>query len=158
LIVGIIRGGTVFVILMAASYLTFGFDVTVPGIGPICLFVFGLFLSAAMVGILVCILVLALGNRAEVAAWSLVSLMLLLCGIYYSVSILPNWVRPVAELIPLTYFLEYFRSFYGFGPTFPHSLLRGYASVLIYLGFEVFLMKTALRFAKRKGMLLKLSE
>jgi ABC-2 type transport system permease protein len=158
LIVGMIRGGSVFLILMAASYLFFGFDVTVPGVGPMCLFTLGLFLSAAMVGMLVCILVLTLGNRAEVAAWSLVSLMLLLCGIYYPVSILPGWIRPMAETIPLTYFLEYFRAFYSFAPTFSHALLRGYALVLVYLTAELFLMKAALRRAKRKGMLLKLSE
>ncbi|MFH1123317.1 MAG: ABC transporter permease, partial [Pseudomonadota bacterium] len=108
--------------------------------------------------ILVCILVLTFGNRAEVAAWSLVSLMLLLCGIYYPVSILPGWVRTLSELIPLTYFLEYFRGFYGFNPTFSHVLAKGYAMVLTYLSLEVVLMRAALRRAKRTGMLLKLSE
>ncbi|MCJ7596047.1 MAG: ABC transporter permease [Desulfobacterales bacterium] len=158
LIVGILRGGTVFIILMGASHLFFDFDFMVPGPGPILLFLFGLFLNAGMVGILVCILVLTFGNRAEVAAWSLVSLMLLLCGIYYPVSILPSWVRTLSELIPLTYFLEYFRGFYGFDPTFSHVLAKGYAMGLSYLCLEVFLMRAALRRAKRTGMLLKLSE
>jgi ABC-2 type transport system permease protein len=106
----------------------------------------------------VSILVLVFGNRAEVAAWSLVSLMLLVCGIYYPVSILPGWVQLGADLIPLTYFLEYFRHFYGFTPTLSHVLARGYVMVLVYLCLEVFLMKAALRRAKRKGILLKLSE
>jgi ABC-2 type transport system permease protein len=158
LIVGIARGGAVFSMLMAASYLFFDFDFKVPGALPMCLFVLGLFLSAAMVGVFVCILVLTFGNRAEVAAWSLVSLMLLVCGVYYPVSILPKWVALLAELIPVTYFLEYFRQFYGFQPTFSHVLIKGYASVLAYLVLEIFLMKVALRRAKRTGMLLKLSE
>jgi ABC-2 type transport system permease protein len=158
MIVGMLRGGSVFVILMGASSLLFDFDFTVPGAGALCLFLLGLFLSAAMVGGLVCILVLTLGNRAEVAAWSLVSLMLLVCGIYYPVSILPRWAAALAELIPLTYFLEYFRQFYGFAPTYSHGLIKGYASVLAYLVLEVYLMKAALRRAKRTGLLLKLSE
>jgi len=158
LIVGILRGGTVFFILMGASYLFFDFDFTIPGPGPILLFLFGLFLNAGAVGILVCILLLTFGNRAEVAAWSLVSLMLLLCGIYYPVSILPNWVRAISEMIPLTYFLEYFRSFYGFEPIFSHVLAKGYAMVLSCLVLEILVMKAALRRAKRTGMLLKLSE
>jgi ABC-2 type transport system permease protein len=158
LMVGTLRGGAVFLILMWASLALFGFDFTAPGAGPVFLFSLGLFLNAAMVGMLVCILVLLFGNRAEVAAWSLASLMLLVCGIYYPVSILPGWVRVGSELIPLTYFLEYFRRFYGFDPSYSHVLARGYILVGCYLFLEVLLMKLALRRAKRKGILLKLSE
>jgi ABC-2 type transport system permease protein len=158
LMVGIARGGAVFFILMGASYIIFDFNILVPGTGPMVLFLFGLFLSAAMIGILVSILVLTVGNRAEVAAWSFVSLMLLLCGIYYPVSILPNWIRVVAELMPLTYFLEYFRAFYGFQPTFSYVLGKGYAMVIAYLFLEIYLMQVALRRAKKRGILLKLSE
>lgn len=158
LVVGIARGGAVFAILSSASYSFFDFDFRVPGMGPLFLFLAGLFLCAAMVGILVCILVLIFGNRADVAAWSLVSLMLLVCGIYYPVSILPRWVTLIAGMIPLTYFLEYFRAYYGFQPVFAHALAKGYILGFGYLFLEVFLMKAALRRAKRTGLLLKLSE
>jgi len=158
MIVGVLRGGSVFFILMGASYLIFGFDFTTPGTLPLCLFLLGLFLSAAMVGLFVCILVFTFGLRAEVAAWSLVSLMLLVCGIYYPVSILPRWVMFLSELIPLTYFLEYFRQFYGFEPTFSHVLAKGSVTLVAYLSLELILVKAALRRAKRTGMLLKLSE
>ncbi len=158
LFVGILRGGLVFITLMAASYIIFDFNFTSPGILAIGLFVLGLFLSASMIGILVSILVLTIGNRAEVAAWSLVSLMLLICGIYYPVSILPYWIVVFAKLLPITYFLEYYRGFYGFEPTFSHVLLKGYTAVIAYLFLEVYLMKVALKRAKRKGILLKLSE
>jgi ABC-2 type transport system permease protein len=158
LVVGMARGGAVFFILMGASYAFFQFDFRVPGAGPLALFLFGLFLSAATVGVLVCILVLVFGNRADVAAWSLVSLMLLVCGIYYPVSILPGWAVPIAAIIPLTYLLEYFRQFYGFTPVFSNPLAKGYILVLGYLLGEILLMKVALRRAKKTGLLLKLSE
>jgi len=158
LVVGMARGGAVFFILMGASYAFFQFDFRVPGAGPLILFLFGLFLSAATVGVLVCILVLVFGNRADVAAWSLVSLMLLVCGVYYPVSILPGWAVPIAAMIPLTYLLEYFRQFYGFKPVFSNPLAKGYILVLAYLLVEIFLMKMALRRAKKTGLLLKLSE
>jgi hypothetical protein len=109
-------------------------------------------------GVLVCILLLIFGYRAEVAAWSLVSLMLLPCGIYYPVSMLPGWVGALAELIPLTYFLEDVRQFYGFEPNFPHVLAKGYLLVVACLVLELYLMRSALRRAKRTGILLKLSE
>jgi ABC-2 type transport system permease protein len=157
-LVGMARGLLVFFILMGASLWIFDFDFLVPGAVPIGLFLMGLFLSAATVGIFVCILVLLFGLRAEVAAWSLVSLMLLVCGIYYPVSILPGPIATLARLAPLTYLLEYFRSFYGFQPVSSHVILKGYTLTLAYLLLEVLLMKTALRRAKRTGILLKLSE
>jgi ABC-2 type transport system permease protein len=158
LMVGMARGGAVFIILMGASYFFFDFDFRVPGPGPLILFILGLFLCAATVGILVCILVLIFGNRADVAAWSLVSLMLLVCGIYYPVAILPAWVVAIAAILPLTYFLEYFRQFYAFSPIFSHALAKGYVLVIAYLFLEIFLMKVALRRAKKTGLLLRLSE
>jgi ABC-2 type transport system permease protein len=158
LVVGIIRGGAVYFMLMGASYLIFDFSFTVPGPLPTGLYIFGLFLSAATVGAFVCILVLTFGNRAEVAAWSMVSLMLLLCGIYYPISVLPRPIGALAELIPLTYFLDYIRHFYGFESTFTHPLIKGYSGVLAYLLLEVYLIKAAIGRAKRKGLLLKLSE
>jgi ABC-2 type transport system permease protein len=158
MIVGIARGGAVFLILVSASYLIFDFDFTAPGSVHVAVFLLGLFLSSAMVGIFVCILVFIFGLRAEVAAWSLVSLMLLVCGIYYPVSILPKWVTLLAELIPVTYFLEYYREFYGFSPFFTDVLLKGYVLLMFYLVLEIVMMKAALKRARRTGMLLRLSE
>ena len=158
LMVGIIRGGTVLLILLGASFFLFGFNFMVPGFGPVILFAVGLFLNAAMVGMLVCILVFVFGYRAEVAAWSLVSLMLLVCGIYYPVSVLPAWAATIARCIPLTYFLDYFRQYYGFASTFSGVLFKGYALLATYLGIEVLMMRIALVRAKRTGILLKLSE
>jgi len=158
LVMGVVRGGTVLLILMGASQSFFGFNFLLPGSGPLLLFTLGLFLCAATIGMLVCILVLVFGNRADVAAWSLVSLMLLICGIYYPVTILPHWAIFAAQVIPLTYFLEYFRQFYGFPPVFSDPLIKGYALVLVYLFLEIVGMGLALRRAKRTGLLLKLSE
>jgi ABC-2 type transport system permease protein len=67
-------------------------------------------------------------------------------------------VQNLAEIIPLTYFLEYFRLFYGFPPISSHVLAKGYGMVIVYLVIEVLAMKMALQRAKRTGLLLKLSE
>jgi len=158
MMIGMIRGGLVFIFLAGASCFLFGFNFAGRGFVPVALFVAGLFLNAAVVGILVCILVLVFGNRAEVAAWSMVSLMLLVCGIYYPVSILPAWVQVISRCVPLTYLLEYFREFYGFKPAGSHVLIKAYAMAAAYLGLEIVAMKAAVTRAKRTGILLKLSE
>lgn len=158
MIIGIIRGGMVFFILGILSWIIFDFNLIVPKLIIICLFLSGLFLNAALIGISVSILVFIVGYKAEVAAWSLVSLMFLICGIYYPVSILPAWAQIIAKILPLTYFLEYYRSFYGFKPFCSNLLIKGYAMLFVYLAFEIHMMHLALKRAKERGILLRLSE
>ncbi len=157
-LIGIFRSGIIFILLVFFSSSAFHFDFLKPGIGALLVFLAGLFLTSALVGITVCILVLTFGHKAEVAAWSLVSLMLLVCGIYYPVSMLPTPIMTVAKLIPLTYFLEYFRSFYGFSSDLSGFLVKGFGLALVYLGLAWIGLDLVIRNAKRTGILIKLSE
>jgi ABC-2 type transport system permease protein len=118
----------------------------------------GLFMSAAVIGALVIALVLRFGQRAEVAAWAFSYLMLLLCGLYYPISVLPHGVQIVAQFIPLTYFLDYFRHFYGFPLTSQHPLLYGFSESVIYLLISYGVVSHTLKSAYRRGALLRLSD
>ena len=139
------------------SALAFDFNFLKPGLGPLLLFLLGLFLLSVLIGIGVCILVLLFGYKAEVAAWSITSLMALICGIYYPISILPSPLHEIARAIPLTYFLEYFRSFYGF-KNGGNLLAWGFGEIGVYLVIEAVLFKIVLYRARRTGALIKLSE
>jgi ABC-2 type transport system permease protein len=108
-LVGVIRGLLVFVVMGLLSIWLFGMDLSRPGFLGLSVFLVGLFVNAVIIGIMVLTLVLRFGHRAEVAAWAFSYLILLLCGLYYPVSILPMGARELAQLIPLTYFLDYFR-------------------------------------------------
>lgn len=156
-LIGVIRSSVVFLLLIFLSTLAFGFNFLRPGLGALVLFLLGLFLIAGLIGISVCILVLLFGYKAEVAAWSITSLMALICGIYYPISILPSPLPEIAQVIPLTYFLEYFRSFYGFHHG--GSLLGwGFGQIGVYLVLEAVIFKIVLHRARRTGILIKLSE
>lgn len=155
---GIIRGSVAFFLLALLSHYFFAFDFFSPGLPALTLFLTGLFINAAVIGAAVCILYLTFGQRAEVAAWTAVGVLMLLCGIYYPVSVLPGPVRAVAGLIPLTHFLEYLRTFYGFEPTFSHSLLRGFTLDLLYLALGLALFERAILRARHSGLITKLSE
>ena len=157
-LIGVIRSFIVFLLLSLFSFYAFGFDFLRPGLLSLGLFLLGLFLTAASVGITVCILVLLFGYKAEVAAWSLSSLMALVCGIYYPVSILPFPLPEIARAIPLTYFLEYFRSFYGFNGGFQNVSGWGFGLIGLYLAVEAILFKAVLHRARKTGVFLKLSE
>ena len=78
-----------------------------------------------------------------------------ICGIYYPVSVLPQAVQIVARMIPLTYFLEYMRSFYGFGEA---NIMLGFGLGLFYFIVGIVALDRAIIMARRSGILLRLSE
>jgi ABC-2 type transport system permease protein len=156
--VGLIRGMLVFAVMGFFSMWLFNMDLGRPGLGGLLIFLTGMFLNAAVIGASVLALVLRFGQRAEVAAWAFSYLMLLLCGLYYPVSVLPAWIGELAQIIPLTYFLEYFRHFYGFPLNYPHPLLYGFSLSVVYLGVCYALVHYTLKSALHRGTLLRLSE
>ncbi len=157
-LIGMGRSFVVFVLLSLISQIAFGFNVYQPGIFFSFLHLVGLFFISLMIGIGVCILVLLFGYKAEVAAWSITSLMALVCGLYYPVTILPSSVQTLARVLPLTYFLESYRSFYGFGGERISLLGKGFGLIALYLALEAPLLKWVIGHARRKGTFMKLSE
>ncbi|MDP2767710.1 MAG: ABC transporter permease [Candidatus Methanoperedens sp.] len=155
LLFGILRSSLVFIILMVISFYAFGFNFLIAGAVPVLVFLAGLFLTSASVGILVCISILKFGQRAEVAAWTITGIMMFICGIYYPVSVLPESIQVLARAIPLTYFLEYMRSFYGFGEA---NIILGFALAVFYFAMGIIALDRAIIMARRSGILLRLSE
>src|SRR5262245_38700254 len=157
-LMGMVRGTAVFLLQAAVSHWVFGVNVLAHGPGPAVALLGGLLLSAAGVGLLVSALIMSYGLRAEVSAWSGVSLILLLCGVYYPVSILPAPLQVVAAGVPLTHVLEAFRAQLGYAPVFTAPLLRGYTLAVLYVAGGYALFAWAIHRARRTGMLLKLSD
>jgi len=157
-LVGVIRGFLVFAGMTVLSVWIFHMELGRPGPGGLAVFLAGMFLNAAIIGALVLALVLRFGQRAEVAAWAFSYLMMLFCGLYYPVSVLPAWAQGLARFIPLTYFLEYFRHFYGFPLHSSRPLLYGFSLSVVYLLASYGLLQYTLRASLRGGILLRLSE
>lgn len=155
LLFGIMRGSIVFAILATVSFYFFGFKFQLGGLLPPLIFLAGVFSMAAIIGIAVCISILTFGQKADVAAWSLSGLVLLFSGIYYPVNILPPFLQAVSRAIPLTYFLEYYRSIFIPGT---HHLAIGLSLAALYLLLGLFLFDWAIDRARRTGILLWLSE
>ncbi len=157
-LVGLIRGFLVFVLMGFLCVTIFDMDLGAPGLSGLIIFLAGMFLSAAIIGAAVLALVLRFGQRAEVAAWAFSYLMLLLCGLYYPISVFPAGVQVVAQFIPLTYFLDYFRHFYGFPLVSKHPLLYGFSESVIYILISYGIVYLTLKSAYKRGILLRLSE
>ncbi len=152
---GILRGSVVFAILAIVSRYLFGFNFQEGGMIPVLIFLAGVFAMAAVIGITVCICILTFGQKADVAAWSLSGLIMLVSGIYYPVDVLPPLLQFLAKLLPLTYFLEYYRSIFIPGP---HHLITGVFLAAFYLIMGLLLLDRAIERARRTGILLRLSE
>lgn len=153
---GILRGGVIFIALGLSAMVLFRF--TFPPLGPMLIFLAGIFGCALLLGLLVNVLLLTFGQKAEITAWMFAYLFMLLSGIYYPVTTLPTFFFRVSEWIPVTYFLEYLRQYFGFTSVFTQPLLKGTALIALYLGLGLALMRFAFYRARKKGIILRLSE
>ena len=154
--VGIVRGTIVFTLLSSFSVWAFGFYL--PGWRATAVLLVGVYLMALLLGGFVSVLLMTFGQKAEISAWAFAYLFILLAGIYYPVSQLPPFFYHVALAVPLTYFLEYYRSFYGFSAHLSHPLLKGFGLFAFALTADFLLLRFALQRARRTGILLRLSE
>lgn len=155
-LIGMVRGTIVFLLLSAFSVKAF--DFYLPGPAPTAILLVGIFLNALLMGGLVSILVLQFGQKAEISAWTFAYLFILVAGIYYPVSQLPRFFYHASLMVPLTYFLDYFREFYGPSAGLTHPLLKGFGLAAVWLLIMFTGLRMSLTRARRTGVLLRLSE
>ncbi len=111
--------------------------------------------SFSGIGILSAAMVLLL-KKGDPVAWVFGGVSGLLAGVYYPVSVLPDWLEPVSRVLPLTYALDGMRL----------AMLKGYSlyeirlDLLVLLAFTLvltplalFVFRQALRRAKIEGSL-----
>ena len=157
-VIGMVRGLLVFGLLAVLGRWAFGFNVGQPGWVALATFLLGCFLTAWVVGVAVCALITLFGNRAEAFAWASVNMVLVLAGIYYPISVLPDFIAAVAKAIPLTYFLDAYRVYYGFESEFAAPIATGLALSALYAALAHWAFLAAIQRARRTGLLLKMSE
>src|SRR5262245_11342061 len=157
-LIGVLRGIAVFAILAGLARIAFGFDALQGGAWSLAVFLLGCFLTAWVVGVAVCALVMLFGSRAESSAWASVNLVLVLAGIYYPVSVLPQSLAPLSAAIPLTYFLDAYRAPFGFPPAASWPIATGLTLSVLYLLLSHWGFLAAVRRTRRTGLLLRMSE
>ena len=92
-----------------AAYFIFGFNLLDLGL-PLVAFFAVLVLTSWSLGLISAGIILRYGLGAEELAWSLAFLLLPICCVYYPVSVLPDWLQPVALALPPTHVFEGMRS------------------------------------------------
>lgn len=140
-----------------AAYLFFGFNLLGLGL-PLVAFFAVLVLTSWSLGLISAGVILRYGLGAEELAWSLAFLLLPLCCVYYPVSVLPDWLQPVALALPPTHVFEGMRSILLHN-TFDASDLwwaMGLNAIYLVVGYATF--RWFLASARVNGTLVQLGE
>jgi ABC-2 type transport system permease protein len=140
-----------------AAYFFFGFNLLDLGL-PLVAFFVVLVLTSWSLGLIAAGVILRHGLAAEELAWSLAFLLLPLCCVYYPVSVLPDWLQPIALALPPTHVFEGMRSIL-LHHTFDANELwwaLGLNAVYLVAGYVTF--SRFLASARVNGTLLRLGE
>lgn len=125
---------------------------------PLLAFFLNLLILGWSIGLLVAALVLRYGLGAESLAWVAIFAIAPVSGIYYPVSVLPDWLQLLAWLLPSSHVFEGMRAV-----MFDHlfrldHFLTASVQNLVYLATGVMVFLRAFRGARHRGTLLQIGE
>lgn len=159
LLVGMVGAGVVWMIPRALVLLLVGWalgaGVHPGGLLPVMLVFLLTFVAYLPFGLFAAALVLAFRTSGPVPAL-VVSVSLLLGGVYYPTDVIPSWIARVADVVPLTYATRAARRVLLEGAPLPSiagdvAILATLATLLLTLAGVTFAI--AFRYAKRAGTL-----
>jgi ABC-2 type transport system permease protein len=125
---------------------------------PLLAFFANLLVMGWSIGLMVVALVLRYGLGAEGLAWAVIFAVAPVSGIYYPISVLPEWLRPLALSLPSSHVFEGMRAV-ARDHVFPmDSFWAAVGLNAVYLSVGVMLYLSAFRVARRRGLLLQMGE
>jgi ABC-2 type transport system permease protein len=143
-------------LLLGVLALFFSVDLTNANLGGAAVVLLVGSVSFLGFGIMAAVLPLLFPERGEEMTFVISSILLLVSGVYYPISVLPDWMEPLATVSPATYVLEGMRAALlegtpttGLGPAILPILILG--ALTLPLGIAVF--GWGERYAKRTGRL-----
>lgn len=121
-------------------------------------FFFNLIVMGWAVGLGVAGLVLRYGQGAESLAWALIFAIAPFAGVYYPLSILPEWVQAISQLLPAAHVFEGMRAVLIQHEVRLDLLLRAALLNAVFLAGGLAAFFGFFRIARTRGMLLQLGE
>jgi len=125
---------------------------------PLVAFFGVLLMFGAAVGLAVCGLVLRYGLGAESLAWVAVFAFAPLSGVYYPISVLPDWLQPVAWALPSAHVFEGMRAVMLEGVFRWDLFAWAVALDVVYLIAGIGFFLHIFRIARNRGLLLQMGE
>jgi ABC-2 type transport system permease protein len=146
--------GLVSMLLIATA--AFGLPVLSYG-AAVLPFVLVLFLFGIALGITGTAVVLRLGPAAEWFVWPVPALVSPFAGVFYPVSTLPAWMRPVSRLLPPSYVFEQLRAIVAGRPPSWGALAFAAALAVAYVLAAAWIFARVHRYAVRTGLIARYS-
>ncbi len=125
---------------------------------PLAGFLFNLMMMGWWLALLIIALILRYGQGAENLAWAVAFVLSPLSAIYYPISVLPDWLRPVALALPASHVFEGMRGVMVDHVFDAARLWNAFGLNLLYLGIASLVFLLAFRGARARGALLQLGE
>lgn len=146
--------------VIPASLLTIAFfDYSIYSLGlPLVAFFFNLLVMGWSVGLAVSGMVLRAGLGAEGLAWAAIFALAPVSGIYYPISVLPEWLQTIAYLLPSAHVFEGMRAIIIEGSVEPQLLVTATLLNLVYLSAGAAIFLACFRSARQRGQLLQVGE
>jgi ABC-2 type transport system permease protein len=143
-------------LLLGVLALFFSVDLSNANLGGAALILLVGSVSFLGFGIMAAVLPLLFPERGEEMTFVISSILLLVSGVYYPISVLPDWMEPLATVSPATYVLEGMRAALlegtptlALGPSILPILVLG--ALTLPIGIAIF--GWGERYAKRTGRL-----
>ena len=135
----------------------FGFSVYSLGLGLIAFFLILICFGWA-IGLIISGIILRYGLGAESLVWAVVFAIAPLSGVYYPVSILPDWAQTISAILPPAYIFEGMRAILIEQTLRVDLIVTAGLINLIYLIAGIVLFHVFLTKAKERGMILQIGE
>lgn len=136
------------------AWFLYSFNVFVLGVSLIP-FVLNLAVMGWSIGIITMASILRYGQEAEVMAWGLAFLVQPISAVFYPVSVMPDWVQPIAWMMPSSHVFEGMREVVETGAFPVEALVKAVILNLLYLFLALSFFYRNLRIVKEKGLLLR---
>ncbi|MEX2200263.1 MAG: ABC transporter permease [Dongiaceae bacterium] len=125
---------------------------------PLLAFFFNLMMLSWAVGLLSVALLMRYGLGAESLIWFLIFLLAPICAVYYPVTVLPDWLEPIAMAVPATSVFEGMRIVLFEQRFDMHLFWRAFLLNIVYLAAGAVIFVAALNDARRRGRLFQVGE
>jgi ABC-2 type transport system permease protein len=155
-VTGVVTSVLGLLVMLALAWAAFGLSFVGYGIA-LAPFLLVLFLSGIALGIFGSALVLRLGPASEWLIWPIPTLVSPFAGVFYPITVLPDWMQAVSKLLPPAYVFEGMRAIVAGGPAPWGSLALGGALALAYLALACFTFAAVYRQAIRTGLIARYS-
>lgn len=129
-----------FVVSLCSSLAYLLYGISIFKLGSFLLpFVFYLCLAGLTLGIISVGFLIYWGRRIDMIIWVMQWLFAPLCGVFYSVTVLPHWLQAVSRFIPMTFVFEGIRTLSkGASLTSQAFLYNGLLAIIYFLGALLF--------------------